>query len=78
MRVIFVNLSAILAAAVLDERIVKHPCRASSVRAPRSDPMRVEPWLGEQVEAVHDALPERYRVMVTLATGLSLRTSAGR
>jgi integrase len=72
-RVIFANLSAILAAAVDDERIVKNPCRASSVRPPRSDPARVEPWLGKQVEAVHDTLPERYRVMVTLAAGLGLR-----
>jgi len=72
-RVIFANLSAILAAAVDDERIVKNPCRASSVRAPRSGAARVEPWLAEQVEAVHDTLPERYRVMVTLAAGLGLR-----
>lgn len=72
-RVIFANLSAILAAAVDDERIVKNPCRASCVRVPRADPTRVEPWLAEQVVAVHDALPERYRVMATLAAGLGLR-----
>lgn len=42
-RVIFANVSAIFAAAVDDERIVKNPCRVSSVRAPRFEPARVEP-----------------------------------
>jgi hypothetical protein len=60
-RVIFANVSAIFAAAVDDERIVKNPCRANSVRTPRPDARRVEPWLGEQVEAVHEALADRIR-----------------
>jgi integrase len=72
-RVILANLSAVFAAAVDDERIVKNPCRASSVRPPRSEFERVEPWLEEHVRAVRDALPERYRLMVTLAAGLGLR-----
>jgi integrase len=72
-RVILANVSAIFAAAVDDERIVKNPCRASSVRPPRSDFERIEPWLEEHVRTVRDALPERYRLIVTLAAGLGLR-----
>lgn len=72
-RVIFANLSSIFAAAVDDERIVKNPCRASSVRVPRADVRRIEPWRGEHVDGVHDALPARYRVLVTLGAGIGLR-----
>lgn len=72
-RVIFANLSSIFAAAVDDERIVKNPCRAGTVSAPRSDLRKIEPWTAEQVEAVHAALPDRYRMMATLGAGLGLR-----
>ena len=72
-RVIFANVSALLTAAVDDERIVRNPCRAASVRLPRLDPSKVEPWTAEEVRAVHDALPERFRVMATLAAGCGLR-----
>lgn len=72
-RVIFANVSTVLSAAVDDERISKNPCKAGSVTAPRRDSQRVVPWPGERVQAVADALPERYRIVATLAAGLGLR-----
>jgi integrase len=72
-RVLFANLSAMLTAAVDDEKIRKNPCAADSVKRPRSDPRRVEPWPAEQVLAVHQALPKRYRLAATLGVGCGLR-----
>ncbi len=72
-RVIFANLSAVLAAAVDDERIVRNPCRAASVKPPAAPSGKVVPWTPEQVAAVRHGLPSRYRAMVTLAAGCGLR-----
>jgi integrase len=72
-RVLFANLSAILSAAVDDERIAKNPCRAASVKAPRLVTRKVTPWPAEQVLDVHAALPARYRVAATIAAGCGLR-----
>jgi integrase len=72
-RVIFANVSAVLAAAVDDELIAKNPCRAGSVKAPTISQRRVVPWTAQQVAALRDALPERYRLAATLASGLGLR-----
>jgi integrase len=72
-RVLFANLSALLTAAVDDEKITKNPCRADSVRRPRPDPRKVIPWEADRVFAVHDALPARYRLASTLAAGCGLR-----
>lgn len=72
-RVVFVHLSAVLSAAVDDEKIIKNPCKASSIKVPRLNPRKIEPWSIEQVHAVRDALPERYRICATLAAGAGLR-----
>lgn len=72
-QVIFANLSTILSAAVDDEIIPKNPCRAPSVTKPRAVRHKVIPWPLERVPAVREALPSRYRVLVTLAFGLGLR-----
>ncbi len=72
-RVIFSNLSAVLGAAVDDEKLSKNPCRAASVKVPRPDPNRVQPWSEEQMRAVRAALPTRYAILATLAAGLGLR-----
>ncbi len=72
-RVIFANLSAVLAAAVDDERIVRNPCRAASVKPPGVPSGKVVPWTPDQVLAVRDALPLRYGAMATLAAGCGLR-----
>ncbi|MBM7519176.1 tyrosine-type recombinase/integrase [Nocardioides nitrophenolicus] len=70
---IFGHLSAILTAAVDDEKITKNPCKAQSVKRPKLEPRKVVPWTRDQVVAVRDALPDQYQIMATLAAGLGLR-----
>jgi len=72
-RVIFANLSAVLSAAVDDERLVKNPCRAASVRLPKLDPTQLQPWVPDEVLAVRRALPPRFQLLTTLAAGCGLR-----
>lgn len=72
-RVILANVSAIFSAAVDDDLIAKNPCKAGSVTRPSVVRRRVVPWRAEQINAMHDALPERYRLVVTLGSGLGLR-----
>jgi len=62
-RAVVTNVSAVLAAAVDDGLIARNPCQAGSVKLPKVDRRRIEPWPAEQVAAVIDALP--------LATGPS-------
>lgn len=72
-RVLFANISSIMSAAVDDELILKNPCKASSVTAPALIRRKIVPWTAEQVMAVHDAIPEQYRIVVTLGAGLGMR-----
>ena len=55
-RVIFANLSAVLAAAVDDERIVRNPSGPASVKPPPAPSVKVVPWTPEQVAAVRHGL----------------------
>ncbi len=73
LRTIFMNVSAVLGAAVDDELIARNPCRAKSIRLPRYHAAKVEPWPPERVAAVVDALPRRYRAVAVLAAGCGLR-----
>ena len=72
-RVVFANVSAVFNAAVDDGVIASNPCRAASVRLPKRDNRRVEPWPLAQVQAVIEALPERYRAVAVVAAGCGLR-----
>jgi len=72
-RVIFANVSSVLSAAVDDGLIARNPCRAGSVKAPPVNPEKIEPWPVEQVTAVIDALPDRYRAVGVAAAGCGLR-----
>jgi integrase len=72
-RVIAANLSAVLSAAVDDERIPRNPCRAGSVKLPKADPDCVVPWSVAQVRAVTEQLPAAYRPLAVLCAGLGLR-----
>lgn len=72
-KVVFANVSTIFTAAVDDELISKNPCKAASVRRPRSDPKKLAPWTNERVLAVRDELPERYQLVIWLGAGLGLR-----
>lgn len=62
-----------LDAAIDDGVIVKNPCRASSVRAPKRDTRKFEPWSVERVAAVGDSITERYAVMVAVGARLGIR-----
>ncbi|MEO6470883.1 MAG: site-specific integrase [Aeromicrobium sp.] len=72
-KVVFANVSTIFTAAVDDELIPKNPCKAPSVRRPRSDLKKLVPWTGNRVLAVRDELPERFSLVVLLGAGLGLR-----
>jgi integrase len=72
-RIMLVNLSAILTAAVEDGLIASNPCSSSAVKAPAVERQRVVPWTVEQVAAVIDAHPEPYRAIPVIAAGCGLR-----
>lgn len=72
-RVILSNVSAIFGAAVDDDLIAKNPCKAGSVTRPSVIRRKVVPWPSDRVSCMHDALPDRYRLAVTLGSGLGLR-----
>jgi integrase len=72
-RVLLANLSALLAAAVEDGLIPRNPCASSAVRAPKIDRRRIVPWTVEQVQAVTEAHPVRYRAVPLVGAGLGLR-----
>ncbi|PWW24886.1 site-specific recombinase XerD [Geodermatophilus normandii] len=64
-------LSAVFKAAVRDRRIIASPC--TGTRLPKVHKQRIEPLSIEAVRALTDAVPERYRALVTLAAGTGLR-----
>lgn len=72
-RVLVSLLSSILNSAVDDGRMPKNVCRSSSIRLPKVDDRKIVPWTEAQVRAVGQHLPERYKVMLTITTGLGLR-----
>lgn len=73
MRIMLVNLSAILTAAVEDGLIASNPCASPSVKAPAIEKRRVVPWTVDQVTAVVDAHPDSHRAVPVVAAGLGLR-----
>jgi hypothetical protein len=80
-RTLFASLSSALNAAVTDGLITRNPC--TSVKPPKASQGRVQPWTGDQVGAVRQYLPARYRALADLGAGLGLRqggwrVSAGR
>ncbi|MGG2465613.1 tyrosine-type recombinase/integrase [Streptomyces sp. RGM 3693] len=72
-RVIFANVSAVFAAAVDDGIIVRNPCRAGSVKAPKLDARKLKPWTFDRVCAVRAGLPDRYATTVDTGSGCGLR-----
>jgi integrase len=63
--------SGIFRAAVRDRLIVSNPCEGT--RLPKVSKARVEPLPLDVVRALEDALPGRYRALVTVAAGTGLR-----
>jgi len=72
-RTIADHVSAILQAAVEDDKIAKNPARTKQARPGRVVARKVTPWEASQVQAAHQAMPEHYRIAVTLGAGLGLR-----
>jgi integrase len=64
-------LAGIFKAAVRDRRIVSSPCEGTKL--PKVHRKRLEPLTVEAVEALTDAVPDRYRALITLAAGAGLR-----
>jgi integrase len=72
-KVMYANVSSVFTAAVDDGLIPKNPCKAPSVRRPKSDPRKLKPWTREQAMAVRGQLPDQFKVVVDLGIGLGLR-----
>lgn len=72
-RVVFANLSSVFKAAMDDGLIAANPCSAGSVKPPATERRKVVPWTVERVNAVHSALPARFRGVVAPAAGGGLR-----
>ncbi len=64
-------LAGIFKAAVRDRRIVASPCQGTKL--PKVHRPRVEPLSLEAVQALTEAMPDRYRALVILAAGTGLR-----
>jgi hypothetical protein len=73
--VLFAHLRSIFMAAVDDELIAKNPCSVRSVSQPRPVSRRVVPWSREEVAAIREGLPARYRPLLDLGRGL--RSASG-
>jgi len=69
----YANVSSVFTAAVDDGLIPKNPCKAPSVRRPKSDPRKLKPWTRKQAMAVRDHLPDQFKLVVDLGIGLGLR-----
>jgi integrase len=64
-------LAGIFKTAVRDRRIVASPCEGTKL--PKVHRRRIEPMTLEAVQALTEAMPDRYRALVTLAAGTGLR-----
>jgi integrase len=63
--------AGVFKAAVADRRIVASPCQGTRLPEDHRDP--IVPLTVEQVRALEQALPERYRTLVTLAAATGVR-----
>lgn len=71
--VVFANVAMVLNAAVDDERIVKNPCHARTVRPPKVGTSKVVPWTREQVLGMRGAVSEQYAAAIDLGAGCGMR-----
>jgi integrase len=62
---------AIFRSAIADRVIAQNP--AVGIRLPKAEPKRIEPLAIDVVEAIVDAVPHRYKALVTLAAATGLR-----
>ena len=69
--VVYRYLAAIFSAAVRDRLIARSPC--VGIKLPRPAPAELRPASTEEVLAIADAVPARYRALVLLTAGTGLR-----
>ncbi len=63
--------AAVFKAAVRDRLLTGSPCEG--VKLPKKEPKKIVPLSTEAVQALAEAVPERYRALVVLAAGTGLR-----
>ncbi|MET8404503.1 site-specific integrase [Streptomyces sp900116325] len=71
--VTWAHFSTILQAAHKAKRIPANPFRDSDLRAPRLPKSKALAWPQDTVASVQEQLPDRYRILVSLAAGAGLR-----
>jgi hypothetical protein len=64
--VLFTIVSSVLDSAVEDRRIAENPCKARTIKRPTSPASRIVIWPRQRLDAIHDALPERFRLVTHL------------
>lgn len=72
-RIMLVNLSAILSAAVEDQLIPANPCDSPTVKPPATEKRRIVPWSSEKVHAVVESHRNEFRGVPVLGAGCGLR-----
>ena len=72
-RLAYQYFSAAMKAAVTDRLIASSPCEG--VKLPAVERERVVPLTVDEVQALADTMPDRYRALVILGAGTGLRTS---
>lgn len=72
-KVVFGTLSAVLSAAVEDNKITKNPCQSPSVALPAASLRKIVPWTHDQLEGMRQALPARERILLAIGAGCGLR-----
>ncbi|WP_043619263.1 site-specific integrase [Nonomuraea candida] len=65
--------SSVFDAAIDDQVIGRNPVQAKSVKSPKVVRKKVVPWTLDQVEAVDQALPDRFAPMTILGAGCAHR-----
>lgn len=65
--------SSVFDAALDDQVVGRNPCKAKSVKPPARVRKKVVPWTLAQVEAMSEALPQRYEAMAYLGSGCGHR-----
>ncbi|MFF4027037.1 tyrosine-type recombinase/integrase [Nocardia elegans] len=70
---LFNQLSSILAMAHREKYIPDNPCKSSSITKPKAARKVIVPWQKAKVDAIHDALPARNKIVIPLGAGLGMR-----
>ncbi|RDI16382.1 tyrosine-type recombinase/integrase [Lentzea flaviverrucosa] len=70
---VWINLSAMLDAAVVDEKIHRNPCKLGTISAPKPVQKLITPWTDEKLQGIHESLPPEHQVVVPIGGGLGLR-----